>query len=184
MDRVTIMFPDLSNYKNGNDLIIIFFAILTVDVVVIFLTRYFPEIFGTTLNLWYDRFGLNAVLSDVTIILLGFVIARYLYTWFIKPKYEWNPILFMGLLVVTQVIHDVLFYFGVIAPIPQGHNQMMDIFKRYSEAGSIIIGGDAVLMIASALVAFGYQSLPAHVTTGLSILVSYALPYILYTAHK
>jgi hypothetical protein len=178
------MLPDLSNYKNIYDLVIIFFAILTVDVAVLFLTRYFPDIFGETLNVWYDRFGLNAVLSDVLVILLGFVVARYLYTWFIKPKYGWKPLWFMGLLVVTQIVHDLLFYFGVIEPLPEGHNQMIDVFKRYSEAGSKIIAGDAVLMISSALVAFAYQSIPTHAFAGASALVSYALPYILYTSHE
>ena len=34
--------PDISNYKNMYDLVLLFFAILTVDVIVLFLTRYFP----------------------------------------------------------------------------------------------------------------------------------------------
>lgn len=174
---------DLSNYQNHSDLILLFFAILTVDVAVLFLTRYFPQILGTTLNRWYDRFGLNAVLSDVLIILLGFVIARYVYSWYIKPKMGWNPALFMGLLVVIQVIHDLLFYVGVIKPLPVGHNQMIDVFKQYSNAGWKILVGDAGLMVGSALVAFLLKAFPTHAVAGWSILVSYALPYILYTKH-
>ena len=177
------MVPDISDYKNNNDLIVLFFAILTVDVIVLFLTRYFPNILGETLNEWYDRFGLNAVLSDVLIILIGFIIARYVYTTYFKKAYGWNPTLFVGLVVLIQAIHDVLFYVGVIKPIPFGHNQMIDVFKKYSNAGAKIIVGDAGLMIASALVAFFYKSQPQHVFASSSVLVSYALPYILYTKH-
>ena len=79
--------PDISDYKNIADQPILFFAILTVDVVVLFLTRYFPQYLGKSLNNWYNKFGLSAVLADVLIILIGFVIARYIYTIYIKPNY-------------------------------------------------------------------------------------------------
>jgi hypothetical protein len=177
------MVPDISNYKNTYDLVLLFFAILTVDVIVLFLTRYFPNILGENLNSWYDKFGLNAVLADVLIILIGFMIARYVYTLYFKQSFGWNPILFVGLVVFVQVVHDLLFYFGVIQPLPVGHNQMMDVFKKYSKGGAKIILGDAGLMIASALVAFFYKSQPSHIFGSLSVLVSYALPYILYTKH-
>ena len=177
------MIPDISDYTNINDIVILFFAILTVDVIVLIFARYFPNILGEVLNEWYDRFGLNAVLSDVLIILIGFIIARYVYTHYIKPTYGWNPALFVSLVVLIQAIHDIFFYVAVIKPLPVGHNQMMDVFKKYSNAGGKIIAGDAGLMIASALVAFFYKSQPAHVTVSLSSLVSYTLPYILYTKH-
>jgi len=40
-----LMVPDISDYKNISDVYLLFFAILTVDVFVMFLARYFPEIF-------------------------------------------------------------------------------------------------------------------------------------------
>lgn len=159
----------------------IFFAILTVDVTVIFLTRYFPEIFGRPLNDWYTKFGLSAVLSDVLVILIGFLIARYIYTAWIKPTFGWNPLLFILALVGIQAVHDILFYLGVILPIPAGHNEMIDVFKAYSKGGAKIIGGDSLLMIGSALVAFAYKSIPAHATVSMNVLVTYAMTYILYT---
>jgi hypothetical protein len=176
------MISDLSDYKNISDIYLLFFAILTVDVFVMFLARYFPEFFGSALNRWYDDFQLSAVLSDVLIILIGFIIARYIYTIWIKPEFGWNPFLFVGLVVLIQAIHDALFYLFVIKPLPKGHNLMIDLFKTYSKGGLRIIGGDAMLMIMSALVGFLYKSLDQHVVVGVNVLVLYALPYILNTS--
>ena len=174
----------ISDYKNVSIIPLLFFAILTVDVAVLFLTRYFPGFFGKPLNIWYTRFGLAAVLSDVLVILIGFLITRYLYTWFVEPKYGWNTALFAALLVVVQAIHDVLFYIGIILPIPEGENDMMDVFKAYSKGGARILGGDALLMLGSLGVALFYMSQPSHVVVGCSALASYALTYILYTKPK
>jgi hypothetical protein len=174
----------ISDYKNVSIIPLLFFAILTVDVTVLFLTRYFPRFFGKPLNDWYTRFGLAAVLSDVLVILIGFLITRYLYTWFVEPKYGWNLNLFAALLVVVQAVHDALFYFGIIVPLPAGENDMMDVFKAYSNAGAKIIAGDALLMLGSLGTALFYMSQPSHVVVGCSAVVSYALTYILYTSPK
>ena len=171
---------DISNYKEVSDLLYIFFGILTIDVIVLFLTRYY-KIGGESLNEWYDKFNILAVLADVLIILIGFIIARYLYTLFFYDKFSWNPIYFMILLIIIQAIHDIAFYFGVIKTLPTGHNEMIDVFKKYSESGGIIVLGDSLLMITSALVAMIYKSIPIDVFYNINTLIVYALPYILFT---
>ncbi len=174
----------LSDFKAVGDIPILFFAILTVDVVVLFLTRLYPKFFGTALNTWYDKFGLAAVLSDVTIILIGFLIARYIYTKFVYPKFGDSHALFIGLLVLVQFVHDVLFYLFGILPIPRGANQMMDVFKDYAKGGGKILAGDAGLMIASYGVGLAYKSIPQEYFLASSALVSYMLPYGLYQNWK
>jgi len=179
--EINYQFEDISNFNEISDLMFIFFAILTVDVVVLFLTRYY-KVGGKYLNEWYDQFNLLAVLADVMIIFIGFLIARYIYTVFFFEKFEWNAIIFMVLLVVVQLLHDILFYFGIIQTIPKGHNEMMDTFKRYAgDLGAVILGGDAMLMISSALIAMIYKSLPLHVFVSITSIFIYALPYILFT---
>ena len=175
------MLPDISNYRNVHDIVLIIFAILALDTSVLFLTRYFPNILGKPLNDWYDRFRLLAVCSDVLVITIGFLITQILYTHFLKPIFGWNPFLFVGTLVLVQAIHDALFFLFVIEPLPKGHNEMIDVFKEYSKAGAIIIGGDSLLMLGSALIAFAYKSQPDFVVGISSVVVSYALTYILYT---
>lgn len=121
------------------------------------------------------------MLADVLIIAVGFAIARYVYTAFLKNIIGWSPLYFTTLLVVIQMIHDMLFYVGVILPIPRGLNDMMDVFKDYSKAGGKIIVADALMMIGSAVIAMILKSQPEHITASFALLTSYALPYSLYT---
>jgi hypothetical protein len=176
-----IELPNISNYTAESDLFYIFFAILTVDVVVLFLARYF-KIGGKYLNEWYDKYHILAVISDVMIIFIGFIIARYLYTIFFFDKFGWNVVYFLILLVIIQVLHDILFYVGVIQNMPKGENDMIDTFKLYAEdLGAQIIGGDALLMLMSGLVAMLYKYAPFHITSSIIALIAYMLPYAIYT---
>jgi len=178
---------DIGNYKNTYDLLYILVAVLFVDVFVIFLVRFAPEIFGQSLNRWYDLFGLNAVIADVLIIVIGFVIARYIYTAWVKPKYgegKWSPLQFTGVAVVVQLIHDLAFYFGIITQVPRGANMMIDVFKDYSEGGAKILAGDAAMMVGSSLLAMGLKSQPVHIVAAFSLVVSYILPYVLFQKNK
>jgi hypothetical protein len=154
-------------------------AILVVDVIVLFITRYFPQIMGRPLNTWYDRFGLLAVISDVFIIAIGFAMARWVYsTWFSGQ----GLLTFLGILVAVQAVHDILFYLGVILPLPRGVNAMMDVFKDYAASGGAkIIAGDAGLMLGSAAVFLGLEQLSVPMQWFVGLLTVYTLPYILYT---
>ena len=173
--------PDISNFRDVSDMYYIFFAILTVDVVVLFLARYY-KVGGKYLNEWYDQFNIIAVLADVLIIFIGFIISRYIYTAYFYERFEWSPVYFIILLCIVQLIHDIAFYFGVIKPIPTGHNEMIDTFKHYADdLGAKILGGDTMLMIGSALVAMLYKHAPVHVFVSASAITAYALPYILFT---
>ena len=179
---------DISNYKIVKDLVYIILAVLFVDVVVIFLTRFVPEVFGASLNRWYDLFGLNAVIADVLIIVIGFIIARYVYTGYVKEKFadgKWSPLWFTGTAVGVQLIHDLLFYYGVITQVPRGQNMMMDVFKDYAASGGAkILFGDALMMIGSAGLAMALKTQPAHLVASFGALTAYALPYILYTKNQ
>lgn len=173
--------PEIYNFNDTSDLIYIFFGILSLDVIVLFLTRYY-KIGGKYLNEWYDQFNVLAVLADVMIIFIGFLITRYVYTSFIFEKFEYSLVYFLVLLVAVQAIHDIFFYKGVIEQIPFGHNEMMDVFKKYAEdLGATVIGGDALLMVGSALIALFYKYIPSHAFVSISSLFVYALPYILFT---
>jgi len=173
--------PQLYNFNDTSDLVYIFFGIVTLDTIVLFLTRYY-KIGGKYLNEWYDEFDILAVLADVMIIFIGFLITRYIYTSFIVEKFEYSLVYFLTVLVAVQAIHDIFFYVGVIKPLPYGHNEMIDVFKRYAEdLGATIIGGDALLMLGSAFIAIFYKYIPTHAFVSISSIVVYALTYILFT---
>lgn len=157
-------------------------AVLLTDLIVMFLIRYLPEFFGKPINDWYNQFGLSAVISDVLVIVLGFLIAQYVYQGFIAPRIGWSLPVFLVLLVVIQAIHDMLFYLGVIRPIPEGHNGMMDVFKVYAASGKEkVLIADASMMVGAGLLTSALASAPAHITAFTGILTAYAVPYILTT---
>ena len=173
---------DISEYENISDWAYIILAVIIVEVLVITLVRFFPDFFGKSLNLWYNRFKLSAVISDIFIILIGFAISRYIYSEYIYPSYDWNPTYFTGTTLGVQLVHDVLFYLGVIKQLPQGHNAMIDVMKDYAESGGYkILGGDAAMVAGSSVLAMLLKSAPAHLTVAIGLLATYIIPYVLET---
>lgn len=172
--------PNISNYEEGFDLWLILAAILLIDVIVIIIAR-FTGLFGTMINVWYDKFGLNAVLADVLIIFLGFMLGRWIYTTYLKPRYGWDGWIFTGLMIVIQMIHDLLFYVGIIRPIDKGANAMLDVFKDYAEQGGWkILVADAGMVVGSTAVAMMYKNVSMPIVAGITALVAYTVPYLLY----
>lgn len=183
METTTKALPNISEFKDLTHLPYFLAGILLVDVVVLFFTRYFPEkVGGESLNDWYDNFGLEGVIADIFVILLGFLITQYVYSAYVSPSYGWNPLLFVALLVVVQLVHDAAFYVGVIKQVPAGVNSMIDTYKKYSaENGALILLGDAGLMLGSAGAVFALESAPPYVAAAIACLTVYTLPYILNT---
>jgi hypothetical protein len=175
---------NIANYRANEDWWFILPAILFVDVVVIFLCRFFPMTFGKSINDWYDQFGLAAVLSDVMIIAIGIAIARYVYSVFFMESEGWSIYYFVALAVVVQIVHDIVFAYGVVDKIPQGHNAMIDVFKTYIQGGPKILLADAAMIAGSIGIAAAMKNQDAHYTLSGFLVTAYALSYILYTNVK
>ena len=172
---------NIGNYKATEDWWFILPSILVVDVVVIILVRAFPHTFGTTINDWYDEFGLAAVLSDVSIIAIGIAIARYIYTAYFMEQEGWSILYFTALAVLIQLVHDVVFAFAVVEKIPKGHNSMIDTFKEYIKGGPKILLADALMVAGSIGLAAALKATDFHYTASISLVTAYALSYLLYT---
>ena len=172
---------NIANYRANEDWWFILPAILFVDVVVIFLCRFYPQTFGKTINVWYDEFGLAAVLSDVMIIAIGIAIARYIYSTFFMESEGWSIYYFTALAVVVQIIHDIVFAYGVVDKIPKDHNAMIDVFKAYIQGGPKILLVDAAMIAGSIGIASAMKNQDAHYTVSGFLVTAYALSYILYT---
>jgi hypothetical protein len=172
---------NIGNYRATEDWWFLLPSILLVDVVVIFLARFMPKVFGRPINDWYDEFGLAAVLADVGIIAIGIAITRYIYSTFFMEKEGWSILYFIALAVFIQLIHDVLFAKLIIEPIPKGHNSMIDVFKTYVTAGPIILFADAAMVVASIGLAAFLKARDFHYTNSTFLVTAYALSYILYT---
>jgi hypothetical protein len=171
---------DISDYHDLNDWGFLVVAAIVIEVVVIAITRFFPVFSGKYLNLWYSRFKLSAVLLDILSVLIGFGIARYIYTEYIYPKNDWNPWYFTGTALVVQILHDILFYIGVIRQVPESHNGLIDVFKKYAEAaGAKVILGDSAIMVGTSITSMLLKAAPFHAVIFLGLAGLYTLPYFM-----
>jgi hypothetical protein len=182
------MFADISKIGVGT-----FGTILTaaaiVDIIILFIIRYLPIILGDhsmkDINVWYNSFGLNAVIADVLSITIGMLVGQGIYTYAVAPVLGWSLLAFLGVVVGFQFIHDIFFYLFVILPIPKGHNGMIDVFKSYAKSGkSGILFVDAGMMIATTLLSSFLYSQPAAATILSGSIAVYSLPYILTTHNE
>ena len=128
------------------------------------------------LTLWYDKFGLAAVAADVLSLVLGVLLASFLFPGTIGLEVVIGAVL-------VQMLHDILFYAVVIQGVPQGQNEMIDVFKSYAnEGGWTILLADALMITSVVLLArlsdllFPYRMIAFQALLGM-----YSLIYITYT---
>ena len=116
-----------------------------------------------------------AVLSDCLVVVLGIQLALL-----IEPKAGVFHLLVMA--VCIQIVHDILFYFLIIQPIPAGQNDMIDLFKRYADENSYkIVLYDSFMIGSTVLLAAYLHQLQIPVVHFIGLLTVYALTYIVYT---
>ena len=169
------MFANITDYRSISDWWYILPAIVFVDLLAIWFGKTYTQI---SLNIWYARFGIFAVIADVLSIAIGILITRYIYTLLRMT----NPLYFLGILLAVQLIHDILFYQFVIQPTPLGANQMIDVFKSYSkENGGKILIADAMMVLGSVVIGSFLKETAPHVTVAFGFVTSYILCYMIYT---
>jgi hypothetical protein len=182
------MFADISKTVPGTFGVILVAATI-VDIIILFIIRYLPILLGNhhykDINVWYNQFGTNAVIADVLSITIGVIVGQFIYRGTIGPSIGWSLPAFLGIVVAFQCIHDLFFALFVIAPIPKGHNGMIDVFKSYAKSGGIgILFVDAVMMISTTLLASFLYSQPASTTIVAGSIAVYSMPYILTTRNE
>jgi len=155
------------------DLINILSAVVWVDFFTIVIHKVFH--LGKSLDKWYEKFGFVAVISDCLVIVLGIMIAKFIF-----------PSASLTTLVVTaiaiQLIHDLLFYYLVILGVPLGQNSMIDLFKEYAVENSWkILLADSIMIGSTVLLADYLSDLNSTYTSFVGLLGTYALTYIIYT---
>lgn len=171
------MFSDISNISNNIDLIYITTAVIIVDLIVIFIAKN-TTFFGKQINIWYDKFGMTAVLLDVTIIIIGFIITRYIFSIFNLSS---NPMYFILIALAVQLVHDLSLYKFIIEPTPYGINQVIDVYKNYAlEGGFNILVADSSMVLGSALLAMYLKNNEMHLTITMLVGALYIIPYLIY----
>ena len=169
---------DISRFDKISDYLPILNAVLFTDLFFMGVLYYTPLLKSKNLARWYETYRLSGMLCDVTIIMIGFIIARAIYYKIFK---EFTPWKFIVLLVVIQVIHDLLFA-GAFYSIPKGVNKMIDMFKDYgNEHGAGAIVGDSLMMVMAGFLAMTLSNLGKNANIIILLVLLYFTPYILYT---
>ena len=167
----------ISHFNNTNDYLPILTAALLVDMVVL-VRVVFGSIRIKSLNQWYNQFGVLAVVADVLSIVLGIILARFLFPFFFKT-YSLLP--FLLLTCVVQLLHDISFYF-FFSSVPRNFSAILDVFKDYAkEVGGLILLADGLMMISTVLIASYLKSLSFNSNIIILIASMYILPYLLYS---
>jgi len=126
---------------------------------------------------WYEKFGLGAVLADITSIMVIIIIAYFIYP-FLFTKF--SIILFICVAVSIQMIHDLLF--GYFISYSHSQSPILNIFKLYAEDhGFKIILVDALLVISTILVMFFLKKFSMNIKYFILILSLYILTFLLYS---
>jgi len=176
IEKTTNLKPTI-NYNNKFEYIPILTANIYADLFIIFVA--FSKIYFNIKSLegWYKKYRLSAMIADILIGVLYMLLGRYVVY---KSGVEIGLTAFAAVCVFIQIVFDFLFYI-FFSIIPKGSNNMLDFFKVYSkEAGTGALLGDSFLVLMAVILsAFLNQ---ASYDTNIVLLITsiYLTPYFIY----
>jgi hypothetical protein len=176
VEKTTNVKPTI-DFENKFEYLPIITANIYADLFIIFAT--FSRIYYKILTLedWYKKYRLSAMIADILIGVLYILLGRYLvYT----LKLNVGLTAFALLCVVIQVIFDFLFYL-LFTLVPLGRNNMLDFFKGYAkEVGVNALFGDSVLVILAVVISALLNARSFDTNMVFLILSIYLTPYFIY----
>jgi len=176
VEKTTNVKPTI-NFENKFEYLPIITANIYADLFIIFAT--FTQVYYKILTLedWYKKYRLSAMIADILICVLYILLGRYLvYT----LKLNVGLTAFALLCVVIQVIFDFLFYL-LFTLVPLGTNNMLDFFKGYAkEVGVNALFGDSVLVILAVVISALLNARSFDTNIVFLILSIYLTPYFIY----
>jgi hypothetical protein len=151
-------------------------AALITDLIIILLILFGP-LNGNAISIWYKKFGLGAVIADVLILVIVFIIANYIYNFFYK---KFNILIFLFIVVCIQMVHDLLF--GLIISNYKGKSPILNVFQLYiKDIGYKILLYDAAMVISTVLFQKWFSTMNQQNNIILLIVLSYFTPYLVFS---
>lgn len=179
------IFTDIGDYQRLDEIFTIGGASVFTLILVTIATR-IGNLGGLPVNTYFDMFGLEGILSNTMLMVILIQIARYLYTTlYTSGGKAWSPLVFLCFVLIAQVAHDILFYYGVINVIPPGINEMVDILRAYAKENSYkATAGHVLLITITAVVAMIMNDLSVIARVLGGAVIFYMFPYILSIVSK
>jgi len=176
IEKTTNLKPTI-DYTNKFEYIPILTANIYADLFIIFLA--FSRMYFNVKSLegWYKKYRLSAMIADILIGVLYILLGRYLvYT----SGVEVGLTSFAAICVFIQIIFDFLFYI-VFSIIPKGSNNMLDFFKVYAkEAGTGALLGDSFLVLMAVILSALLNQSSYDTNIVFLIMSVYLTPYFIY----
>ena len=176
IEKTTNLKPTI-DYANKFEYIPILTANIYADLFIIFVA--FSKIYFNVRSLdgWYKKYRLSAMIADILIGVLYILLGRYLVY---NSGVEVGLTAFAAICVFIQIVFDFLFYM-FFSIIPKGSNNMLDFFKVYAkEAGTGALLGDSFLVIM-AVVLSAFLNQASYDTNIVFLIMSvYLTPYFIY----
>jgi hypothetical protein len=176
IEKTTGLKPTI-DYNNKFEYIPIITANIYADLFIILVT--FAQIFGNVKSLegWYKKYRLSAMIADILIGVLYILLGRYLV---FKSGMQIGLTAFAAICVTIQIFFDFLFYI-FFSSIPRGINDMLDYFKGYAkELGVNALLGDSFLVIMAVIISALLNQSSYDTNIVLLILSVYLTPYFIY----
>lgn len=171
------MFGSISNFYDTSNYLPILNAALIVDIIVVLMLQR-GMIKSLALKKWYRKFHLGAFMADVLSLVIGVIIARFIYTFF---GWKWNILLFLFIVVLVQLCHDLIFA-KLFYTVPKGVSSVLDVFKEYAnELGAVILTADAEMMIGTVMLGSLLSNMSLNSNIILLIFISYMVPYFVFS---
>jgi hypothetical protein len=176
IEKTTNLKPTI-DYDNKFEYIPILTANIYADLFIIFVA--FSKIYFNIRSLdgWYKKYRLSAMIADILIGVLYILLGRYLVY---NSGVEVGLTAFAAICVFIQIVFDFLFYM-FFSIIPKGSNNMLDFFKVYAkEAGTGALLGDSFLVIMAVVLSAFLNQLSYDTNIVFLIMSVYLTPYFIY----
>jgi hypothetical protein len=176
IEKTTNLKPTI-NYNNKFEYIPIITANIYADLFIIFVT--FSKIYINIKSLedWYKKYRLSAMIADILIGVLYILLGRYLVY---NSGIQVGLTAFAAICVFIQIIFDFLFYI-FFTIVPKGSNDMLDFFKGYSkEVGAGALLGDSFLVIMAVVISALLNQSSYDTNIVFLIISIYLTPYFIY----
>jgi hypothetical protein len=179
-NSVGLKLADIGNYENMNDFSTIGLSGLFTGLLMILSARV-GGFGGLPLNTFFDMFGIEGVITIVTFIVVLFQITRYLYTAFYeKSGKTWSPFVFICFLLGAHLIHDLVFYYGIVSQLPKGKNDMIDILRALAANHKVYtLVAHSAILVATALIAMILHEVSDLAKLIVFVVMLYITPYAL-----
>ena len=166
-----------TNFRDKFEYVPLITANIYADLFIIYVT--FSRIYYkfVTLEEWYKKYRLMAMVADILIGVLYILLGRYLVY---SLDLNIGLTVFALLCVVIQLIFDFLFYL-LFTIVPLGTNHMLDFFKSYAkEVGVNALFGDSVLVVLAVIISALLNARSFDTNVVFLILSVYLAPYFVY----